>query len=81
MEEMSWRQKSKELWLKEVDRNTRFFHQMANTHQRINHISRIKVNGSWVTKEEDIKEAVGNIFKKPLSVERGWRPPVFDLGF
>ena len=36
LEEMSWRQKSREIWLKRGDRNTRFFHQMANAHRRRN---------------------------------------------
>ena len=36
LEEVSWRQKSREIWLKERDRNTKFFHQMANAHRRRN---------------------------------------------
>ena len=35
-EEISWRQKSRELWLKEEDNNTRFFHKMVNAHSRRN---------------------------------------------
>lgn len=44
MEEVAWRQKSRIIWLKE-DKNTRFFHKMANARQRINHINRIKREG------------------------------------
>ena len=36
LEEASWRQKSREIWLKEEDKNTRFFHQMANAHRMRN---------------------------------------------
>ena len=49
MEEISWRQKSREVWLREGDRNTSFFHRMANSHRRRNCLSKIKINGIWLT--------------------------------
>ena len=36
LEEISWRQKSKALFIKEGDNNTRFFHKLANSHRRPN---------------------------------------------
>lgn len=44
LEEISWRQKSRALLLKKGDKNTKFFHQMADVHWRGNFISQIKVN-------------------------------------
>ena len=44
LEEVSWRQKSRETWLKEGDRNTRFFQRMANSNRRRNSIRNISIN-------------------------------------
>ena len=45
LEETFWRQKSCALFVKEGDNNTRFFHRLANSHRRTNHISSIEVDG------------------------------------
>ena len=44
-EEISWRQKSRMLYLKEGGSNTKFFHQMANSHRRNNAITNLKIDG------------------------------------
>ena len=38
LEEISWVQKLRVLWLKEGDNNTKFFHHMVNLHRRYNHL-------------------------------------------
>ena len=42
LEEIFWRQKSRELWLKERDKNTRFFHKMANAHRSMDFLEKLR---------------------------------------
>ena len=79
MEETSWRQKSRETWLKEGDRNTGFFHRMANAHRRRNCLTSININGRKLDKEAEIKEGLVNALQNLLSDPGGWRPPLPDL--
>ena len=55
LEEISWRQKSRMLCIKEGDNNTKFFHKMANTHKRYNHLSFLEVDG--VIYEDEVEMA------------------------
>ena len=79
MEETSWRQKSRETWLKEGDRNTGFFHRMANAHRRRNYLKSISINCRKLDKEAEIKEGLVNAYQNLLSDPGGWRPPLPDL--
>ena len=55
LEEISWRQKSQALYVKEGDNNTRFFHRLANSHRNANHIKRIEVDGVLYEDELDVR--------------------------
>ena len=46
LEEISWRQKSRVLHLKEGDANTKFFHRMTNSNRKNNGIESLTVNGT-----------------------------------
>ncbi|RVX06577.1 V-type proton ATPase subunit a1 [Vitis vinifera] len=80
MEEISWRQKSREVWLKEGDRNTSFFHRMANSHRRSN-LTKIKINGYWIVEKREIQGAVVSAFQHLLSDLGGWSPSLDGLVF
>ena len=79
--EESWRQKSREIWLKEGDRNTGFFHRMANSQRRRNSIWSISINGRKFVKEPEIKEGLVGAFQSLLSASNNWCPPFPDLPF
>ncbi|KAL6328664.1 hypothetical protein AAG906_003349 [Vitis piasezkii] len=67
MEEVHSRQLSRELWLREGDRNTGFFHRMANAHRRINAMSKIRINGVRFTEDQDMREGIANAYQELLS--------------
>lgn len=62
--ELFWRQKSCEIWLKEGDKNSKFFHALTVENQRRNFISAMKDDeGVWkVTRDE-----IGSLFTKEFT--------------
>ena len=76
-----WRQKSTEVWLKEEDRNIRFFQKMTNTHKRHNDIVSLKINWAWVNEGQDLKEGIVNAFQVLLIDLENWRAKLEGLDF
>ena len=63
LEEISWRQKSRMLYIKERDNNTKFFHKMANSHRRFNHLRTLEVDGVVFEEESEVKNQVVQFYK------------------
>ncbi|KAL5545701.1 hypothetical protein UlMin_005388 [Ulmus minor] len=63
-EERYWKQKSKDLWLKCGDKNSKFFHQKASARKSKNTITGlIDQNGQWCEKEEGLAHIIESYFK------------------
>ena len=69
-ESLWWQQRSKELWLKDGDRNTKYFHASATQKKKRSRIEKIMdVRGCMWDREEDIENAFINFFKKVYTVK------------
>jgi hypothetical protein len=68
--ELMWRQKSRETWLKDGDRNSRYFHISAVVKRRHNSIDAIRGDdGIWIVNLSKIREFVVGNFKHLFTEE------------
>ena len=75
-EDEMWNQRSRTLWIKHGDRNTKFFHDMASQRQRINKINGLEdANGVWQDSDEAIQDIISNYFS---SIYRSNQPSHFS---
>lgn len=72
LEEIHWRQKSRQLWLRVGDKNIRFFHWVTCSHSRKHSLVRIRVNGAWVMEDQEIRGGVANAFQHLLTDNMEW---------
>jgi hypothetical protein len=80
-EEICWRQKSRIRWLKEGDKCTKFFHQVANANRRNNTIDSLLVNSTPISDPDAIKSHIVNFYEALFSEPSSWRPRVDNLEF
>ncbi|WMV13963.1 hypothetical protein MTR67_007348 [Solanum verrucosum] len=72
-EEISWRQKSRALWLNEGDKNTKFFHKIANAHRRYNNIDQLMIHGELNQEPSRIKGEIVEYYKRLYKESSQWR--------
>ena len=58
MEEISWRQKSRALWLQKGDKNSKFFHRLANSHRIVNSIAKLSIDGNMSYNQDEIRDHI-----------------------
>uniref|UniRef100_A0A2N9IZP3 Reverse transcriptase domain-containing protein n=1 Tax=Fagus sylvatica TaxID=28930 RepID=A0A2N9IZP3_FAGSY len=78
-EEVFWRPKSRILWLKEGDNNTKSFHKMVNSHRRCNYMDKVEVDGVVFEEESEIREQVVHFYESLYQESKTWRPTVDGL--
>ncbi|GFZ18132.1 hypothetical protein Acr_26g0014010 [Actinidia rufa] len=78
-EETSWRQKSRAIWLSEGDRNTAFFHHVANAHRRYNYNGKIRVDGALHENQDMLASGIVGFYGKLYREPEQWRPRVAGL--
>ena len=84
-DELRLKQKSRDLWLKEGDRNSRFFHLSTLVWRRRNRIEEIKLEDeSWINNRSDIQSYFEENFKRtsephvPRDLENLIAPCIFE---
>lgn len=68
-----WRQKVREKWLKEGNRNTKFFRSMANFRRKNNHVEELYFNGEAVKGNEAMRQRSKLFFQQLYKDEDGRR--------
>jgi hypothetical protein len=81
MQEISWRHKSRAIWLKEGDNSTGFFHRLANSHRRHNFVASLCIDGNETSEIELIKESITQYYSNLLTESAPWCPSFDGLAF
>ncbi|XP_021890901.1 uncharacterized protein LOC110809397 [Carica papaya] len=81
LEAISWRQKTRERWIKEVDRNTRYLQSLANSRRKNNYVEELEFGGDTVRGNAVLREKVKDYFTKLYTEEEERRPRQDELPF
>lgn len=77
-QEVFWRQRSKQLWLREGDRNSKFFHQTGKSRRKLNQIRTLQNNnGEDVGWDDGLQEVMISYFDSLFqSLDTDWKQVV-----
>jgi hypothetical protein len=67
--------------LKEGDKNTNFFHRMANSHRKFNKVDSLSINGIISRNPAEIKEHLVRYYNNLYFENCSWWPRVAGLSF
>uniref|UniRef100_A0A2N9HYC0 Protein kinase domain-containing protein n=1 Tax=Fagus sylvatica TaxID=28930 RepID=A0A2N9HYC0_FAGSY len=81
LEEIKWRQTSRATWLREGDKNTKFFHRVANSNRRFNSIEHLVVDGAVTTDQSEIGKGLVNFYQGLFSDDAVRRPLLDGVAF
>ena len=82
MEEVSWRQKSRALWLRVGgDKCTKVFHRMANSNRRKNSIDSLLVDGSLSTDQVEINVHIVQFYSNLYTEQSSWQLRLDNFSF
>ena len=81
LKEIYWRQKSRALFLKEGDRNTKFFHCITNSHRRCNTLNRLMVDGELSTDQGIIEGCITHFYRQLYLENEVHRPLLGEVVF
>ncbi|GKU90507.1 hypothetical protein SLEP1_g4496 [Rubroshorea leprosula] len=74
-------QKSRKMWLKERDANTKFYHRSVKGRWRRNRINSIQINGEQYRGVAEIREGAIRYFKGLFTEEKWQRPKLDGINF
>lgn len=81
MKSISWKRKSREKLLKEGNKNTKFFHYLANHRRRSNYVEKLCLDGDIISGNEELRE-IAKVFNQNLYTEDfSLRPKLDSLYF
>uniref|UniRef100_A0A2N9FWK9 Reverse transcriptase domain-containing protein n=1 Tax=Fagus sylvatica TaxID=28930 RepID=A0A2N9FWK9_FAGSY len=81
LEEICWWQKLRVKWLKEGDKNSKYFHTVANSHRRHNSIRQLSINGVLSTDQDAIKAEISGFYQQLYIEDTTCRPLLDGLAF